>query len=42
MSTIKLAQERKQTSFEEAIAIKPVNGSATIFTANIAWDWCGE
>jgi hypothetical protein len=34
--------ERKGTSFEEAIAVKPVNGSTTLFIAHIHWDWCGE
>jgi hypothetical protein len=42
MSTSKPPQERRQTSFEEAIAVKPLDGSTAIFTATIAWDWCGE
>ncbi|KAE9366745.1 hypothetical protein N431DRAFT_548499 [Stipitochalara longipes BDJ] len=42
MSTSEPTHERKQTTFEAAIAVRPLNGSTNIFTANIAWDWCGE
>jgi len=42
MATPNVYLGRKQKTFDEAIAVKPHDGSTTIFTANIAWDWCGE
>lgn len=32
---------RELTSITEAIKVFPVTGNSSIFTAKIAWDWCG-